>query len=202
MNFSFLYEKLEIMENTVGSLTNEQKSIVSGTLLGDGTLRKRKNTLLEINHSAKQKDYVFWLYSRLSSFVLTPPKLRKSGINRFSFRFTTKSMFELNDFYYSFYMFRGMKIVPRKLTLDPLSIAIWFMDDGSKDRDSYYLNTQQFSIDDQEFLLSILKNFGLYGALNVDKQYFRIRLYKSSVQRFNNIINPYIIQSMRYKILL
>ena len=41
------------MENAVGSLTEEQKSIIIGTLLGDGTLRKKTNTLLEINHSYK-----------------------------------------------------------------------------------------------------------------------------------------------------
>jgi hypothetical protein len=41
------------MENTVGSLTEEQRSILIGTLLGDGTLRRKINTLLEINHSSK-----------------------------------------------------------------------------------------------------------------------------------------------------
>ena len=41
---------MELMDNTVGSLTEEQKSILIGCLLGDGTMRKKKNALLEINH--------------------------------------------------------------------------------------------------------------------------------------------------------
>jgi len=49
------------MDNTVGSLTQLQKSIIIGCILGDGYLRifpGRKNALLEINHSLKAKEYV------------------------------------------------------------------------------------------------------------------------------------------------
>lgn len=74
----------------MGSLTEEQKSILIGSLLGDGTLRKKKNTLLEINHSSKQREYVFWLCSKFREYVSTPPKLRINGLGRTSYRFTTK----------------------------------------------------------------------------------------------------------------
>ena len=77
------------MENIVGSLTKEQVSIITGTILGDGSLRRKLNTLLEINHSYKQQDYVFWLYSKLQNISTTGPKVRKSGINRMACRFTT-----------------------------------------------------------------------------------------------------------------
>lgn len=52
---------ITVMDNTVGSLTQLQKSVVIGTMLGDGYIRKmkgRKNAFLEINHSLKQKEYV------------------------------------------------------------------------------------------------------------------------------------------------
>ncbi len=45
------------MDNTVGSLTQLQKSIIIGTILGDGYLRivkGKKNAILEINHSYSQ----------------------------------------------------------------------------------------------------------------------------------------------------
>ena len=51
------------MDNTVGSLTQEQKSIIIGSLLGDEYLRiiaGRKDAFLEINHSISEKDYVDW----------------------------------------------------------------------------------------------------------------------------------------------
>ena len=46
------------MDNTVGSLTQYQKSLIIGTIFGDGYLRiipGRKNAFLEINHSFSQK---------------------------------------------------------------------------------------------------------------------------------------------------
>ncbi len=170
--------------------------------MGDGSLRRRKNTLLEINHSYKQKEYVFWLYEKLESYVSTPPKLRKSGKNRFSYRFTTRSIPELNVFYEDYYSSKAYKTVPRNLQLNALTLAVWFMDDGSKDRDSVYFNTQQFDLDDQNFLLKKLSEMGLEGSLNKDKLYFRIRLYKRYLRRFNILVEPLVIKSMKYKLLL
>jgi len=66
----------------VGSLTQEQKSLIIGTILGDGYLRiipRRKNAFLEVNHSANQRDYVDWKYSILRSIVKSGPKLRKGN---------------------------------------------------------------------------------------------------------------------------
>ncbi len=57
----------EIMDNTVGSLTKEEKSIIIGSVLGDGYLRivpGRKNALFEINSSFKQKAYIDWKYEK------------------------------------------------------------------------------------------------------------------------------------------
>jgi len=70
------------MDNTVGSLTQLQKSIIIGCILGDGYLRifpGRKNALMEINHSAKAKDYVDWKYSALKNVSGSPPKIRKGN---------------------------------------------------------------------------------------------------------------------------
>jgi len=183
----------------VGSLTGEQKSIITGKLLGDGSLRRKLNTLLEINHSYKQKDYVFWQYSKLKNFVSTPPKIRKSGVNRFSYRFTTVSFSDLNPFYEGFYS-KGSKSIPTTLNLNSLSLAVWFMDDGSKSRSTVYLNTQQFSYGDQNKLILALCNLGLYSSLNRDKSYLRIRLLKKSVYRFKELVAPYMIESMLYKL--
>ena len=44
------------MGNTVGSLSDEQHSIVVGTLLGDGAMCCMANALLEINHSSSTMD--------------------------------------------------------------------------------------------------------------------------------------------------
>ena len=36
--------------------------------------------------------------------------------------------------------------------LSPLALAIWYMDDGSKNNYSYYLHTEGFTVDDVNFL--------------------------------------------------
>ena len=87
------------------------------------------------------------------------------------------------------------------ITLDPLSLAVWYMDDGSRCRDSdIYLNTQQFTLVDQKQLLQYLKDMGLNATLNKDKIYHRIRFLKESVLVLRRVIMPFVIPSMQYKI--
>jgi hypothetical protein len=83
------------MDNAVGSLTQFQKDIIIGCVLGDGYLRifpGRKNALLEINHSVKAKYYVEWKYSILKNIAGAPPKIRKCNGKRLAYRFYTKQL--------------------------------------------------------------------------------------------------------------
>lgn len=184
----------------MGSLNEKQYAVILGCLLGDGTLRKKTNTLLEINHSYKQETYVLWLYDVLANLVGTFPKFRSSGHNRFSFRFTTLSLQELNHFYDLFYGNKGVKKIPETLKLNGLSLAVWFMDDGSKSRNSVYLNTQQFNTADHRILLEALKQLGISANLNKDKRYHRIRVSVGSMTRFRELVRPFMVESMNYKL--
>lgn len=131
------------MDNTVGSLTEEQKSILIGCLLGDGTMRKKKNAHLEINRCFVQKALVDWIFSKFKELVITEPKWRKGNGNREAYRFATRSLPILTPFYEQFFPQRK-KVIPTDLKLNPLILAVWFMDDGCKSRSSIYLNTQSF----------------------------------------------------------
>jgi len=190
------------MGNTVGSLTQVQKSIIIGLLLGDGYLRivpRRKNAFLEINHSLSEKDYVDWKYQELKSLVKSPPKTRKGDGKRVAYRFFTKQHSEITKFYHQFYQNRE-KIVP-DLKLNPLIMAVWFMDDGSKSYRTYYLNTQRFNFQSQKRLIQTLKGqYGINSSLNKDKGYYRIRIKQNSAERFKKLICKYIIPSMKYKL--
>ncbi len=190
------------MDNTVGSLTKLQRSIVIGTILGDGYLRiisGRKNALLEINHSITQREYVDWKYTMLKSIAGSPPKERISGVNRRAYRFYSKQLPEFTELFNQFYK-NGKKIIPQNIVLNPMSIAVWFMDDGSYCRESdVYLNTQQFSLKDQKMLSNVLTRIGLKTTLNKDKQYYRLRFLKESIPKLKTMIGEFIIPSMRYK---
>lgn len=187
----------------MGSLTQLQRSIIIGTLLGDGHLRivrGRKNALLEINHGFLQKEYVDWKYSNLANLSKNGPVIRNSNDNRIAYRFTTRQHTELTDLHNYFYV-EGRKIIPHDLKIDPMMLAVWYMDDGSKCRESdVYLNTQQFSLEDQNQCVLKLKEIGIESSLNKDKKYFRVRIKKSSLPIFWEIITPHVIPSMYYKL--
>lgn len=187
----------------MGSLNQVQISVLIGSLLGDGTLRKalgKLNALFEVNHTIKQKDYVDWKYEQFKMFVLTAPKARKGNGSRIAYRFTTQSLPVFTEFYNRFYD-NKRKIIPSDLQLDPQALAIWFMDDGSKSRSSFYLNTQQFSLGDQQELIQMLEDqFNLIATLNKDKIYYRIRINTESSKRFKEIIKPFVLPSMKYKL--
>ena len=190
------------MDNTVGSLTQLQKSLVIGNLLGDGYIRRmkgRKDAFLEINHSLAQKEYVDWKYSILKNLTRSGPKSRKGNGKRIAYRFFTRQSQEFTSMMNMFYL-NKKKHIP-DLALDPMMVAVWFMDDGSRcSKENVYLNTQQFSKNDQYKLLKLLEKIGLKATLNKDKDYYRIRFISSSIPKLFEIIGEYIIPSMKYKI--
>lgn len=189
--------------NTVGSLTSVQHAILVGSLLGDGTLRKqgtRTNALFEVNHAMQVKAYVDWKWKHFQEYVSTPPKSRHGNGQRVAYRFTTRSLPIFTNYHRWFYK-NHKKTVPRNFVLDPIALAVWFMDDGSRSRSACYLNTQQFSLEDQEFLRTLLlQTFGIQSALNRDKEYFRIRITTASTGILAEIIRPHILPCFRYKL--
>ena len=94
----------------------------------------------------KQKAYVEWKYNALQNLVTTAPKERRSGGNRRAARFTMRSLPELTEIYHWFYK-NGSKQIPDKLLIHPLSLSVWFMDDGAKSYRALYLNAQKFARD-------------------------------------------------------
>jgi hypothetical protein len=112
-------------------LTERQSSIVTGTLLGDGSMR-----------------------CKLQAFVSSPPRLPAGNGTRIAYRFTTRSLSEFTPTYRLFYRV-GKKIVP-DVAISPLALAVWFMDDGSRSRTSVYLNAQQFAVREQLRLIDLL----------------------------------------------
>lgn len=181
------------------SLTDEQRSLILGSLLGDGAMRCKANALLEVNHSAAQRLYVDWKYSVLADLVATPPQMRTTNGARIAYRFVTRSLPSLTPFYRTFYP-AGIKSVP-DVELTPLALAVWFMDDGSRSYRAAYLNTQQFSVADQIRLAGVLeRQFGIVARLNRDKTYFRLRISVESTQRLRTLIGPYLRPELAYKL--
>ena len=200
-------------ENSV--LTSIQQSVLIGSLLGDGTMRVGEGAIhanFKVDHGLKQKEYVFWKYEILRNFVTTPPKLSyRTDTNgqRYekSWWFRTVRHPLLTDLYYEYYTTEGYrcgtKIVPISIynTIDPLAIAVWIMDDGSYNQCKLDISTYSFTLQEVEFLCSILnKKFGIQMlyARDRDKGY---RMYANitETKKLVNLIKPYVIPTMMYK---
>jgi len=197
-------------------LTSKQRSFIIGSMLGDATMRigiKAKNANLKIDHCLEQKEYVFWKYEILKNFVTTPPKLSyrkiKEGIRyKKSWWFRTLRHPVLTEIYNQFYTkdsYRcGKKIVPGLLVdeMNPFIMAVWVMDDGSYNQGKIDISTYSFTLKEVEKLLSIVKkkfNITMLYHKDRDKGY-RIYCNQKETQKLIDLICPYIIKTMRYKI--
>ncbi len=202
------------MDNTVGSrgfikLTQRQKDILLGKILGDGILEQNgKNVRLKIDHGARQKDYVSWLYKEFQDLASKPHQLffqdKRNGQIYEHWRFATYSFSVLNTWRKIFYINRR-KIIPATIAklLSPLSLAIWYMDDGFRRLDckGLYLCTSAYSIKEQHILQQALeKKFTIYTSLHFARSYVRIYVPSSQVNKFCNIIRPFILPSFYYKL--
>src|SRR5437016_1978930 len=119
-------------------LSEFQKEVLGGLLLGDGCIERSKNSLgarLKVDQSLEQSEFVLWLYEIFKDFVGTPPRLKQKIRNykRYSeLVFDTLTHRSFKHFYDLFYP-QGKKIVPLNINslLTPTAFAVWFMSDGS-----------------------------------------------------------------------
>ena len=194
-------------------LSNRQKEILIGTLLGDGCLEKNgKNVRLRIEHGLSQKDYLDWKYRELQNLIAGKPRLvqNKGGFTEkiyAKWHFSTLSLFELNDYWRKFY-FRKKKKIPSNIIeflKSPLSLAVWYMDDGYKRNDcnASRISTDSFSYKENKLLQECLKiNFGLNVRLHRKGTFWNIYIPSPELKKFYRIVKPYIVPEMDYKISL
>lgn len=185
--------------------TQEQLDVLVGTLLGDGWLEKGKPHW-KARYGFKQKQeqavYVDHIYEILQNTVGTPPKK-----NRTDYQFKTKSLRNF-DFYYNQFYPNGKKAVPRNIhrMLTPRAIAYWFMDDGwnwNGNSNTFVFSTDGFEEADVRRLSKLLNTkFGLNTKvrLRTHTLYPRIFVYADCWETFFKLIDPYILESFRYKL--
>jgi len=191
-------------------LSEIQKAVLIGTILGDGCLAEnaekkywkkywKKNFRLKIEQSDKHKEYIFWLYEIFKNWILSPPKYLEE---RKAWRFYTVSHPELTRFRKIFYRNRR-KIVPEnieELFIHPLSLAVWFMDDGLRKGNGFSVCVHSFSKRGiQRLRVYLLEKFNLPTNIHWDGKgnqlYFPVR----TISCLNELVSQYILPSMKYK---
>lgn len=190
---------LRARKNLSLALTETQKDILIGCILGDGHIQPKGKVIIE--QSVKQKEYLMWKYAELKSLAY-PAKpreiVRKDKRNSkeyYSFVFYLRQYFRpWREIFYK----ENKKIFSENLILSPQSLAVWYMDDGSWSDKRCIISTESFNKDSiNRIQNNLYKQFNLETALRSNK---KLLIRQNSVNKFREIISPYIIPSMKYKV--
>lgn len=188
-------------------LNNEQREALVGVLLGDAHLETQnegKTYRVKFEYSVKKDSYANHLYDLFKDWVLTPPQIKQDKTHN-NIWFQTVSHGAFRFYAHQFYDGRK-KCVPKLIHryLTRRAIAYWFMDDGSiKSRESkgVIFNTHSFLPDELKRLINCLHTgFGLEASVRKQKDGHQIYVSGKSYDRFLEIVDDHIHESMRYKI--
>ena len=187
--------------------------VAIGSILGDGCLtylsKRKNNSQLYVSQHKSKLAYLEWLYQQLETgFVMNPIKPKK-GYEQYYL--TTKPHKDLGKLMMKFYP-DGKKIIPvdiQSLLISPISLAVWYMDDGTldnrlKNHKNSLLATYCFSFDDCHRLSKAIKiNFGVEMIVTKctmrGKLYPRLYVKSTSQARFLSIVNKFVQPVFRYK---
>lgn len=187
----------------------EDLQLIFGSVLGDATLFLRdtmKNPYFSCEHGIKQKEYCKFKHDKLKKYGFkyreyTRNKIdERTGIYYESAVCVGPATPSLHDLYNHFYT-DGKKVIPVEL-LDrfytPFAMAIHFMDDGTKNNATYSIATQCFTKQElAEYVRFLKEKYEIHCTIRANNEVY---ILAKSTKRFTKLINPYVIESMRYKL--
>ena len=187
----------------------EEFQVILGSLLGDGSLvqpHKNGGAILTFNHCVEQEEYIRYKQKILSN-ISSEVKLYNKHDSRLNnpdyqqFSVYTKSIIELANMRSNWYTPIKRVHYDDIKKLGPLGLAIWYMDDGYKNKPygGCSLCTNCFSEEDLEILKQVLKdNFNIYATSNQTRNVLYIP--SSEFPKFKKIVDPYIVPCLKYKV--
>lgn len=198
----------------------EAFEVFDGSVLGDGCIQMNgyTNALFRIGLSGKPMNelvcYLSNMRGSLSEIVSISenyPKVLK-GVSRgkcydYCYLATRNSPLLTKEFlrWYP----NGKKVVPNDVRLSPLSLAHFFMQDGQSCCNGpsvgVALNTQNFGIDSIAIIENKLHSLNLSSGRTtrsniVNGSGIIITILQDSVNKFMDIVDPYVVEPYRYKI--
>lgn len=203
-------------------LSEKVQSLIFGSLLGDGSLTisdKYRNARFSFRHSHIQKEYFQWKADELKEITgnrsqwIQGTEQKPDGWGTVKFRFQSAALPSLTELYRLTHKgTSGHKAKIRRAWLNkltPLSLAIWWLDDGSLVSDSRQgvLCTDSFDVEEVEILRKYLEvvwhvktSIGKVGKTEHCRLWIRST---EELKKFLSIIIPHIfVENMLYKILL
>jgi hypothetical protein len=199
------------------ALPSELTEIAIGMILSDACMYKKSNhALIKFEQGYIQEEFLIHLFSLFKSycFMVEPGKRidlygERKGLIK-SFWFKTFSFYSFDEIWNLFYIKsndKDIKTIQEGLILNHLTdrgLAYWIMGDGSlnKDTKTMILHTQSYT-KTQNLILSreLNEKFGFKSEVILHKKkYFVVKFNSKDALTLHNLIKPYIIESMKYKI--
>lgn len=190
-------------------LTKLQMEVLVGTLLGDASLiigKENKYPNGAMTHCIPQKDYIFYKYEFIKNLcsrepyyykTKTPDKRNGNLYETYGIYIrVNKNLTWLHNELYS----TGKKIVTKNLLkyFTPLSMALMYMDDGNVcSSGGYSIATMCFDDDSLLNLQEKFLSFGIPTSIHKERSMY---ILKEGRKIFEDLIRPYIIESMKYKL--
>jgi hypothetical protein len=195
----------------VGPHNDKVVQVLIGSLLGDRHLEKRGNGVrAKFEQTNRNVEYLMWFHKffAIQGYCSNEtPKLfkqiKKNNFVYYGYKFRTYSFSSFTWLYESFYI-NKVKHLPINLLselLTPMALAIWFIDDGSLLGKGYKIATSCFEKEELDKLCELLYNkYNLECSLHKDKEYFNLYIKSASANHFAKLVEPYMINSMKYKL--
>ncbi len=192
-------------------LSDFQLEIIRGSLLGDGSLsstsrRKSSGVRFRLGHVLKQKKYLEWkasLFKNIPYYIFSDKKSIRFDLTPLpELYFLRKEMYKRN------YKFLSADALAN---LTPLSLAIWYMDDGSLvirnkagDRGRIAMVVKKIHPRSRKALQELLENrYDIKTRLSLrgkNKQPI-LSFDQKNTDKFLSLIKRYVHSSMDYKLL-
>lgn len=194
-------------------MKNRKKAMLIALAIGDGHIAKdprSKSCSLQIKHSLKQEEFITYKRDLLHSLIGgKKPKLHyfdNNGYNGVKFSKASKYYRVLRKWLYQNNKKQISRFVLNKLTLE--AIAIWYMDDGGLspsfkngkiNRYQLYLNTHVSEKENQIIIDYFKEEWDIEFHQVKNKGSYRLRMGTREARKFLNLIQEFIIPSMKYK---
>lgn len=212
----------------IGPHNEDIISLIIGSTLGDSHLEKRKSgkgTRVIFEQCSKNVEYLMKFHKILSISGycrIEKPILKK----RISIGNNVLFFYRINSYTFNSFNWIHNLLYKQNLTnegkekyikyinpliinyITPMTLAYWFMDDGSKTKKGCRIATCAFSKSDVCVLSDLInEKYGLATSVQIAKTnktkkhvYYQIYIPVKSIKRFNAIIDSHMVLSMKYKL--
>jgi ribosomal protein S24E len=194
-------------------LNKEMKDLLIAMSIGDGYINRKG--YLHILHTLAQKEYIEYKYELIRNLCKSGIKtyqVKEHRLNRTYYKcyFTTRINSFLKALRKVLYP-DGNKVISRRILnrIDERGLAIWWMDDGCRSPQyrngkvhsvNYILSTHLTKEENQVIVDWFVDKWGIKPNIIRQRDKYVLIFHTRDGRKFSDIVRPYIIPSMQYKI--